>query len=168
LLNSDFPEALVIQNVKKILAPIDFSEISMEAMRGAMELAKGIGAEVHLVHMIAPHHHFIPLPLATNAEQSRELVREAAMLEQAEEELKRIKKDEFGDSKNVVTFAEVGHPVQKLLDYAKRNEIDLIMLATHGRTGAEHLVIGSVAEKLVRYAPCSVLVYRRRKPTAAA
>jgi len=158
----------VIQNVKKILAPIDFSEISMEAMRGAMELAKGIGAEVHLVHIIAPHHHFIPLPLATNAEQSRELVREAAMLEQAEEELKRIKKDEFGDSKNVVTFAEVGHPVQKLLDYAKRNEIDLIMLATHGRTGAEHLVIGSVAEKLVRYAPCSVLVYRRRKPTAAA
>ena len=158
----------MIQNVKKILAPIDFSEISMEAMRGAMELAKGIGAEVHLVHIIAPHHHFIPLPLATNAEQSRELVREAAMLEQAEEELKRIKKDEFGDSKNVVTFAEVGHPVQKLLDYAKRNEIDLIMLATHGRTGAEHLVIGSVAEKLVRYAPCSVLVYRRRKPAAVA
>ena len=158
----------MISNVKKILAPIDFSEHSMEAMRGAMELAKGIGAEVHLVHTIAPHHHFIPLPLATNAEQSRELVREAAMLEQAEEELKRIKKDEFGDSKNVVTFAEVGHPVQKLLDYAKRNEIDLIMLATHGRTGAEHLVIGSVAEKLVRYAPCSVLVYRRRKPTAAA
>ena len=158
----------MIQNVKKILAPIDFSEISMEAMRGAMELAKGIGAEVHLVHTIAPHHHFIPLPLATNAEQSRELVREAAMLEQAEEELKRIKKDEFGDSKKVVTFAEVGPVVQKIDEYAKRNEIDLIMLATHGRTGAEHLVIGSVAEKLVRYAPCSVLVYRRRKPTAAA
>jgi nucleotide-binding universal stress UspA family protein len=158
----------MIQNVKKILAPIDFSEISMEAMRGAMELAKDVGAEVHLVHIVAPHHVFIPLPLATNAEQSRELAREAAMLEQAEEELKRIKKDEFGDSKKVVTFAEVGHPAQKLVEYAKRNEIDLIMLATHGRTGAEHLVIGSVAEKLVRYAPCSVLVYRRRKPTTAA
>ena len=158
----------MIQNVKKILAPVDFSELSMEAMRGAMELAKNVGAEVHLAHIIAPHHTFIPLPLATNAEQSRELAREAAMLEQAEEELNRIKKDEFGDSKKVVTFAEVGHPTQKLVDYAKRNEIDLIMLATHGRTGAEHLVIGSVAEKLVRYAPCSVLVYRRRKPTTAA
>lgn len=158
----------MIQNVKKILAPIDFSELSMEAMRGAMELAKDVGAEVHLVHIIAPHHTFIPLPLATNAEQSRELAREAAMLEQAEEELNRIKKDEFGDSKKVVTYAEVGHPVPKLVDYTKRNEIDLIMLATHGRTGAEHLVIGSVAEKLVRYAPCSVLVFRRRKPTAAA
>ena len=158
----------MIQNVKKILAPIDFSELSMEAMRGAMELAKDVGAEVHLVHIIAPHHTFIPLPLATNAEQSRELAREAAMLEQAEEELNRIKKDEFGDSKKVVTYAEVGHPVPKLVDYTKRNEIDLIMLATHGRTGAEHLVIGSVAEKLVRYAPCSVLVFRRRKPTAPA
>ena len=158
----------MIQNVKKILSPIDFSELSMEAMRGAMELAKDVGAEVHLVHIIAPHHVFIPLPLATNAEQSRELAREAAMLEQAEAELNRLKKDEFGDSKKVATHTEVGNPATKLVDYAKRNEIDLIMLATHGRTGAEHLVIGSVAEKLVRYAPCSVLVYRRRKPTTAA
>ncbi len=153
----------MIQNVKKILAPIDFSEHSMEAMRGAMELAKDVGAEVHLVHVIAPHHTFVPLPLATNAEQSRELVREAAMLEQAEEELKRIKKDEFGDSKKVLTNAEVGHPVQKLVEYAKSNEIDLILLATHGRTGSEHFIIGSVAEKIVRNAPCSVLVFRRRK-----
>ena len=92
----------MIQNVKKILAPIDFSEHSMDAMRGAMELAKDVGAEVHLVHVIAPHHHFIPLPLATNVEQSRELAREAAMLEQAEEELAHLKKDEFGDSKKVI------------------------------------------------------------------
>ena len=103
----------MIQNVKKILAPIDFSEHSMEAMRGAMELAKDVGAEVHLMHVIAPHHHFIPLPLATSAEQSRELVREAAMIEQAEEELARIKKDDFGNSNKVFTFAVVGHPVRE-------------------------------------------------------
>ena len=157
----------MIQNVKKILAPIDFSELSMEAMRGAMELAKDVGAEVHLVHIIAPHHTFIPLPLATNAEQSRELAREAAMLQQAEEELKRIKKDEFGNSKKVSTFAAVGQPVEKLVEYARKHEIDLILLATHGRTGAEHFVIGSVTEKLVRYAPCSVLVFRRPRPSAA-
>lgn len=158
----------MIQNVKKILAPIDFSEISMEAMRGAMELAKDVGAEVHLAHVVTPHNHYIPLPLATNAEQSRELVREAAMMEQAEEELRRIKKDEFGDSAKVITLAAVGHPVQKLIDYAKENEIDLIVLATHGRSGAEHLLSGSVTEKIARTAPCSVLVFRRRKPPAAA
>jgi len=148
----------MIQSVKKILAPIDFSEHSMEAMRGAMELAKDFGAEVHLMHVIAPHRTFIPLPLATNAEESRELVREAAMIEQAEEELARIKKNEFGDSNKVTTFAVVGHPVQKLVDYAKEQAIDLIVMSTRGRGGIEHMLIGSVTEILVRSAPCSVLV----------
>jgi len=152
----------MIQNVKKILAPIDFSVHSMEAMRGAMELAKDVGAEVHLMHVVAPHHHFIPLPLATSAEQSRELVREAAMIEQAEEELARIKKDDFGDSKKVFTFSVVGPPVQKLCEYAKEQAIDLIVMSTHGRTGADFTLIGSVTEKVVRNSPCSVLVFRPR------
>jgi len=153
----------MIQNVKKILAPIDFSEHSMNAMRSAMELAKDVGAEVHLMHVIAPHHHFIPLPLATSGEESRELVREAAMIEQAEQELARIKKDDFGDSKNVLTFAVVGHPVQKLADYAKEQSIDLIVMSTHGRSSIEHMLLGGTTEKLVRSAPCSVLVIRPRK-----
>ena len=153
----------MIQNVKKILAPIDFSEHSMEAMRGAMELAKDVSAEVHLMHVIAPHHHFIPFPLATNAEESRELVREAAMIEQAEEELARIKKDDFGDSNKVFTYAVVGHPVQKLVEYAEEQGIVLVVMATHGRGGAEHLLLGGTTEKIVRNAPCSVLVLRQRK-----
>ena len=153
----------MIQNVKKILAPIDFSEHSMDAMRSAMELAKDVGAEVHLMHVIAPHHHFIPLPLVTSGEESRELVREAAMIEQAEQELARIKKDDFGDSNKVVTFAVVGHPVQKLADYAKEQAIDLIVMATHGRSSIEHMLLGGTTEKLVRSAPCSVLVIRPRK-----
>jgi universal stress protein A len=152
----------MIQNVKKILAPVDFSPHSMEAMRGAMELAKEVGAEVHLMHVIAPHHSFIPLPLESNAEQSRELAREAAMLEQAEEELARIKKDEFGDSKKVVTFSVVGHPVEKLINYAKEQAIDLILIATHGRSSTEHILLGGTTEKIVRNAPCSVLVFRPR------
>ncbi len=153
----------MIQNVKKILAPIDFSEHSMEAMRTAMEMAKDVGAEVHLMHVIAPHHHFIPLPLATNAEQSRELAREAAMIEQAEQELARIKKDDFGDSKKVFTYCVVGHPVEKLAEYAKEQDIDLIVMSTHGRSSVEHMLLGGTTEKLVRNAPCSILVIRPRK-----
>jgi len=151
----------MIQNIKKILAPIDFSEHSMEAMRGAMELAKDLGAdEVHLMHVIAPQQSLIP----STIEQNRELARESLMLEEAEDELARIKKDEFGDSKKkVFTCAVVGPPVQKLVEYAKEQAIDLIMMATHGRTGSEHLLIGSVTEKMVRNAPCSVLIYRPRK-----
>ncbi len=153
----------MIQNVKKILAPIDFSVHSMDAMRAAMELAKDVGAEVHLMHVIAPHHHFIPLPLATSGEESRELVREAAMIEQAEQELARIKKDDFGDSKKISTFAVVGHPAQKLIDYAKEQAIDLIVMSTNGRSSVEHMLLGGTTEKIVRSAPCSVLVIRPRK-----
>jgi universal stress protein A len=92
-------------------------------------------------------------------------VREAAMIEQAEEELARIKKDEFANSNKVFTFAVVGHPVDKLIDYAKEQAIDLILLSTHGRSGSQHMLIGSVAEKVVRNAPCSVLVFRPRNRT---
>ena len=145
----------MIQNVKKILAPIDFSEYSMEALRGAMELAKDLDGELHIVHVVAPHFALL--------DKMREQARETLMVEEAEEELARIRKDDCGNSAKVVTQVMVGPPVPKLVEYATQQQIDLILLATHGRTGIEHLMIGSVAEKLVRDAPCSVLVFRRRK-----
>jgi nucleotide-binding universal stress UspA family protein len=146
----------MIQNVKKVLAPIDFSDFSMDAMRGAWDLAKDLGAEMHVVHVVAPHHSFLEQP-------STEITRTAALAEQTEEELARIKKAEFGNSPKIITAVITGAPVVKLCEYAQQNQIDLIMLATHGRTGAEYLVIGSVAEKIARNAPCSVLVYRKPK-----
>jgi nucleotide-binding universal stress UspA family protein len=146
----------MIQDIKKILAPIDFSEFSMDALREAMELAKDVGAEVHIVHVVAPHFSLL--------EKSREQVRETLMLDESEQELARIKKEQFGNSSNVITCAEIGPPVAKLVDYAKEHQIDLIVLSTHGRTGPQHIMIGSVAEKLARLAPCSVLVFRRRNP----
>jgi nucleotide-binding universal stress UspA family protein len=152
----------MIQNVKKILAPIDFSDFSMDAMRGARDLAADVGAEVHLVHVVVPHFHFIPLPLATSGDQSFELTRESSMQQQAEEELARLKKDEFGNSPKVSTAVVKGSPVDALVQYAEDNNIDLILLSTRGRTGAARVMIGSVAEKLVRLASCSVLVLRRR------
>lgn len=145
----------MIQNLKKILTPIDFSEYSMEALRGAMELTKDLDAELHIVHVVAPHFALL--------DKMREQARETLMLEEAEEELARIRKDDCGNSARVVTQVMVGPPVPKLVEYAKEQQIDLILLATHGRTGIEHLMIGSVTEKLVRAAPCSVLVFRQRK-----
>jgi nucleotide-binding universal stress UspA family protein len=155
----------MIQNVKKILAPIDFSDFSMEGMHGAKELAAdvGAGAEIHLVHVVVPHFHIIPLPLATSGDQSFEQTRESAMTQQAEEELARIKKDEFGNSPKVTTAVLNGSPVKMLIEYAEQNSINLIVLSTHGRSGVDRVMIGSVAEKLVRLAHCSVLVLRRAR-----
>ncbi|HSR58344.1 MAG TPA: universal stress protein [Candidatus Binataceae bacterium] len=151
----------MIQNVKKILAPIDFSDYSMQALKGAWDLSKDTGAELHLLHVVVPHHSFLPLPLTLDAERAREIAREAAMVEQAEEELARIRKDDLENSKKVTTAAIVGAPVAKIIEYVKQNSIDLIVMSTHGRSGSELILIGSVTEKLVRLAPCAVLVLRR-------
>jgi universal stress protein A len=144
----------MIQNVKKILAPLDFSDHSDQALRDAWELTRDVNGELHIVHVVG--HHFNIL------EGSRELMRENAMEEQAEEELARLKKDELGNSDKVTTAVLVGPPAGMLVEYAKQNNVDLIVLPAFGHSGAEYALIGGVTEKLVRNAPCSVLVLRRR------
>jgi len=150
----------MIKNVKKILCPIDFSEFSLQAMRGAWEIAKDVGAELHLLHVVAPQRNFIPLLLTQDIESAREMAREAAMLQQADQELARIKKDQLENSAKVTTGATAGPPVVKIIEYAEQTGIDLIVISTHGRTGFNRMLIGSVAEKLARSSPCSVLVLR--------
>ena len=142
----------MIQNVKKVMAPLDFSEHSAEALRNAWELTRDVNGDLHIVHVVGPHF--------TIVERTRELMRENAMQEQAEEELARLKKDELGNSDKVTTAVLVGPPVGKLVEYARENGIDLIVLPAFGHSGAEYALIGGVTEKLVRQAPCSVLVVR--------
>jgi nucleotide-binding universal stress UspA family protein len=90
----------MIQNVKKILAPIDFSEYSMEALRAAMQLANDVDGELHIVHVVAPHFALF--------DKMREQARATLMLEEAEEELARIRKDDCGNSAKVFTQVMVG------------------------------------------------------------
>ncbi len=149
----------MIQNVKKILSPIDFSEPSMKALASAWELAKEVNAnEVHLVHVVMPHH---LLGIEALPVGGREIAREASMIEQAEEELLRIKKDVLENSKSVINATVVGSPAAKLGDYAREHGIDLIVMSSHGRTGADGALIGGTTEKVIRHATCAVLVLRR-------
>src|ERR1700683_2337817 len=150
----------MIQNVKKILAPIDFSEPSMKALASAWELAKETSAtDLHLLHVVTPHH---LLGIEAMPVGGGEIAREASMIEQAEEELLRIKKDSLENSKKVTTAAIVGSPAVKIADYARENGIDLILISTQGRTGGESTaLIGGTTEKVVRMATCAVLVIRR-------
>lgn len=146
------------QMFTKILAPIDFSADSFAAMDRAWELAKSAGAELHLLHVVPPQH-LITLP----GEQAAERARETILLEQAEEELTNLKKRRLENSAKVVLAAIIGPPVQKITEYAAQHDIDLILLSRHGRTGLGHMIIGSVAEKLTRYAPCAVMVLRPQR-----
>jgi len=149
----------MIHNVKKVLAPIDFSEPSMKAMASAWELVKEVEAdELHLLHVVTPHH---LLSIEALPVSSREIAREAAMIEQAEEELLRIKKADLEDSKKVVTATSVGSPAIKVGDYAREHGIDLIVLSTHGRTSGDGVLLGGTTEKVLRHASCAILVVRR-------
>jgi universal stress protein A len=146
----------MIQNVKKVMAPLDFSDHSAEALRNAWELTRDVNGELHIVHVVGPH-------FAILGDKTRELVRETAMEEQADEELARLKNAELGNSDKVTTAVLVGPPAATLVTYAKDNGIDLIILPAFGHSGSEYALIGGVTEKLVRNAPCSVLVLRARQ-----
>jgi len=149
----------MIQNVKKVLAPVDFSEPSMKALASAWELVKEVNAdELHLLHVVMPHH---LLGIEALPVGGREIAREASMIEQAEEELLRIKKAELENSKKVVTATIVGSPALKVGEYAREHGIDLIVMSTHGRTGGDGTLIGGTTEKVLRHASCAVLVIRR-------
>lgn len=139
---------------KLIMAPIDFSDHSEEAVKTAAKLAGCFGAEVFLVHIVPA----IPtLPSIATAfhegEYEEELHTEAGKrLEQLAQSLGNVKpRTEVGTANDVC---------MELLRIAEHNHVDLIVIATHGMTGWHKLAFGSVTEKVVRLAECPVLVLR--------
>ena len=144
-----------MSRLNRILAPVDFSEFSDVALRYATEFAVRFDAELHLLNVIQNPTFLSPDPtLLTGAigEFSEQLA-----------DFARKKLDEielpFEPSRQQRTIRE-GAPVVEIVRYARENQIDLIVLGTHGRSGLSHVFLGSVAENVVRKAPCPVLTVR--------
>ena len=145
--------------IRTILAPTDFSHHAEAALKYAFGLAEAFGATVHLLHVLGE-----PIPLGPDpmippvfgADFYRES--EAASIEA----LKRVARHDWGTPAGVETFARWGTPVDAVLEHARSHAADLIVVATHGRTGLGHVLLGSVAERIVREAPCPVLTVRDR------
>jgi len=140
----------------RIACPVDFSPASRVALERAAELARGSGAELMLIHVYEPR----PRPLKTDT-----LVADAELLDQAPVELER----ELTAWRDVARKASArpvdcaflrGDPTAEIVRFAGEGRYDLLVLGTHGRTELEHAAFGSVAEKVVREARCSVLVVR--------
>jgi nucleotide-binding universal stress UspA family protein len=141
-----------MKNFKKILAPTDFSELSVGGVRHALEIAHADGAEVFLYHVIgvsdewfAGHEHLGPVRdlLAVEARRLDLLLRE--------------KFSDFAGLVEIHQKVELGHPAVNIVEMAEREGVDLIVMSTHGRTGIDHMLMGSVTEKVVARAPCPVL-----------
>ncbi len=148
-------------NIKKILCPIDFSACSAEALDYAKELAKMLGASVHLLHVYQDPLANVPFARAnTSGAPSAPIDEIEAARRGRKTEIERLQK--VCTDHGVPTQVEEveGVPASAIVEAASRAKVDLIVLGTHGRTGLAHVVVGSVAERVVRLAQCPVLTVR--------
>lgn len=141
--------------INNILVPIDFSDYSKNALRYAAQFAKQFQAKLFLVYVVEPIIYPADFSMGQVAIPSTDI----DLNSRAKEELNNLAKT-IDPSLTVETLIETGKPFVEINDIARDKDIDLIIIATHGHTGMEHLLFGSTAEKVVRKAPCPVLTLR--------
>jgi nucleotide-binding universal stress UspA family protein len=142
--------------IKKILFPTDFSHYNDAALKYASTLAAEAGAVLHIVHVDEMH------DLNASMGEAGYMIAATMGPEGRPEVRKRL--ENILPKNNGVDYKHVyltGEPISEILDYAKQEEVDLIVMASHGRTGLLRLLMGSIAEGVMREAPCPVLIVRQ-------
>ena len=148
--------------VEKILAPTDFSELSKLGMRYGLEMARDNKAELIAYHVIdlgegwkGIHTELTP-PYHDMLEDNRRL-------------LEKFISDNFPERIDLAKLrlvVEFGASFKNIVELAEKEHVDVIVMSTHGRTGLDHIILGSVTEKVIARAPCPVLVLPRRATRA--
>jgi len=146
-------------NPRRILWPTDFSSLSMRAARYARAFRERFGAELHVIHVIPPA--LTPDFAATLPTEVPVVYSEQELTETCRQRLQELIAEQFSGGAGVLGQVAFGNPWSAICRYAEQNEIDLIIVATHGRTGLRHVLIGSTAERIVQHAPCPVLVVKQ-------
>jgi len=142
----------------KILVPIDFSDCSKKALQYAVPFAKQFGATITLLHVV--HVNYVGGPEFGAIDFQ---IPEADLRKSAEKQLTELASTEVQPQAAAETLVRTGQEVLEIVDAAQKLESDLIIISTHGRTGLKHVFMGSVAENVVRLAPCPVLVVREHE-----
>ena len=138
----------------RILLPSDFSELSSAATKYACALADQFNAELHMLHV----HESVVIPEYAMGIDWDKLTQDAK--KDADARMDKLLDPAWAEGKTIIKATLSGPPFLEIIRYAKELEIDLIVIATHGRSGVAHMLIGSVAERVVRKAPCPVLTVR--------
>lgn len=141
-------------SISRILVATDFSPAANQALNHGCALADRFGAELHVLHVVVE-----PFPVAgADVALIRPEDSVANMIERAKLGLEADTRDiQLSSGSRPVCSVAVGNPVEQILKYAVDNQIDLIAVGTQGHRGLSHLLLGSVAEKIVRVATCPVL-----------
>ena len=137
----------------RILAPIDFSEESFQALASTIEFAED-DSDLHVIHVLNRLEPTEPgIVWQTLDDETRKQHVEKAFYE---------KLDQL-EHQGMQFTVLIGDPSSEIIDYAKKHQIDLIVISSHSRTGLSRFLLGSVTERVVRFAKCPVLVLHRQK-----
>lgn len=157
---------------KRILCPVDLSGFSLEALKLAIKMTQAADATLYLLHVIDNPFDELYMSSLVQADPAllgvyqNEPSQRSKILRAAETHsqvlLKQFAHPWVSSLAKVRYRVESGNPFEAILDTAETTRADLIVLATHGRTGIKRLLIGNVAEKVVRHAPCPVLILKPR------
>ena len=153
--------------IKNVLCPIDCSQGSKVALEYGLFIAKHFGGHAHVLHVWHVSTHIRPdlsVWLETQGQQPVAKVVEAEARAETQRFLAEIGPEAAGVAVHVVE----GEPWRVITDLAERDGFDLIVMGTHGRSGFAQLALGSVAERVVRHAPCPVLTVPHGKPATRA
>jgi nucleotide-binding universal stress UspA family protein len=145
---------------KKILVPVDFSIHSAEATRVAADLAKRFDSSVTLAYVYDPLAYSLPDGFVMMSQSEVNKLLEAFQTQLAANKQQALD----AGAPRVDTKLLTGFVASEIVEFASRGEFGLIVMGTHGRTGMSHLVMGSIAEKVVRLASCPVLTVKRLPP----
>jgi nucleotide-binding universal stress UspA family protein len=143
--------------IKRILFATDFSDCAKAAQEYAAAFAAQFHAELHVLHVLPDVALMVPDP-GTSLSLPQNYVLD--LKNDAQKAIDKLFPDAVKDGQTIVRSVRMGNPFYEIVNYAEENKIDLIVIGTHGRGALMHLLMGSVAEKVVRKAGCPVLSVR--------
>ncbi len=139
--------------IRTILCPVDFSDASRKAVRYAHEFAVSMGAAMFLLNVVEPR------PMAVDLSLNY-IPLEEDLEKAAEADLDALKNELLGEGLKVESSVEIGNPSDVILEKAAELDVNLVIMGSHGKKGLSRLIMGSVAETVVRKADCPVLIVK--------
>jgi universal stress protein A len=142
----------MLTDYKRVLCPVQFDQNSLAALAVAKEIAKQNKGKLFVMHVVSPHADPTRIGGAAMAAHDEKA---------SEQEMAKLEKEQLGDIEHEAIL-RLGYPAEEVAKAEHEFGIELVVMATHGRTGVTHLVLGSVAERVVREASCPVLTIRAK------
>ena len=150
-------QATEFARIRRILVPVDFSVHSRKAVTYAQAFARQCGARLVFLHVIQINYAYGEFGAIDFTALERE------MRGGADQELANLVKESHAAGLEAESMVREGSPAKAIAEAASQVGADLLVISTHGYTGLKHVLMGSIAEHVVRYAPCPVLVVRERQ-----